>query len=99
MGCNSSVSIIDTTSIIIAKTRSDEYYIEQAIAYFDSLDTTKDNAKPKYHKHVARFEWPPWLLLTGLGREKMSSIDKAIRFVFALIGIIKSFQLILLFDL
>lgn len=49
-----------------------EYYVDEALAYFDTLDIEADPANiPKYAERVARWEWPPWLLLTGLGRDVM----------------------------
>ncbi len=46
--------------------QSQEYYIEQAHAYFDSLDTyANSGVKAKYASHVIRWEWYPWLFLTG----------------------------------
>jgi hypothetical protein len=49
-----------------------EYYVAEALAYFDTLDIDADPTNiPKYAEQVARWEWPPWLLLTGLGRDVM----------------------------
>lgn len=54
-----------------------EYYVDQALKYFDTLDATADpNSVPRYSALVARWEWPPWLKLTGYGRQMMTSIDK-----------------------
>lgn len=45
---------------------SQEYYIDQALKYFDTLDTFSDRkSKPNYASHVIRWEWYPWLFLTG----------------------------------
>ncbi|MEE2787754.1 MAG: hypothetical protein VX589_10475 [Myxococcota bacterium] len=42
------------------------YYVAQAEAYFDTLDVDADrDSVPNYHALVARWEWPPWLWLTG----------------------------------
>ena len=49
------------------------YYVAQAEAYFDTLDTSADpNSKPTYSEFVARWEWPPWLKLTGYGKSMMN---------------------------
>jgi hypothetical protein len=42
------------------------YYAEQGNKYFDTLDSYASRAsKPNYSTHVIRWEWPPWLYLTG----------------------------------
>lgn len=41
------------------------YYVAQAESYFDTLDTFANSARPRYSSHVIRWEWEPWLLLTG----------------------------------
>lgn len=49
-----------------------EYYVDQAHKYFDTLDTSADaDSAPSYSQLVARWELPPWLWLTGFGRENM----------------------------
>lgn len=49
-----------------------QYYLEQAYAYFDTIDffVFKGGA-PHYAKDVIRWEWHPWLLLTGYGARSM----------------------------
>ena len=43
-----------------------EYYAEQSDKYFDTLDTyAPRDSKPSYSKKVIRWEWHPWLKLTG----------------------------------
>ncbi|MCF8060640.1 MAG: hypothetical protein K9K67_15160 [Bacteriovoracaceae bacterium] len=43
-----------------------KYYINQAEKYFDTLDTYADpKSRPLYASHVIRWEWYPWLFLTG----------------------------------
>lgn len=86
MGCISSTNNADDRnpnfelmSSAVKRNVPDEYYINQANEYFNSLDTTKREYMPKYNQNVARFEWPPWLLLTGLGKERTIAIDEAIR--------------------
>jgi hypoxanthine phosphoribosyltransferase len=57
-----------------------EYYVEQALKYFDTLDISADpESIPVYSELVARWEWPPWLLLTGWGRENLVTTASALR--------------------
>lgn len=49
--------------------QSQAYYIEQSEKYFYTMDSSVSPfVIPDYSELVARWEWPPWLLLTGLGR-------------------------------
>ncbi len=42
------------------------YYAEQSNHYFNTLDTKRrKEGKPSYSKRVIRYEWEPWLKLTG----------------------------------
>jgi hypothetical protein len=60
----------------LSPTMSDEYYIEQSSAYFDTMDYRVDLEDwPPYSELVARWEWPPWLKLTAFGRENIESTD------------------------
>ena len=54
------------------------YYVAQGLLYFDTLDANAADplAHPVYGELVARWEWPPWLKLTGYGRDQMISIDR-----------------------
>ncbi len=64
------------TAACLSPTQPPEYYVEQALKYFDTLDVDADpESIPAYSELVARWEWPPWLLLTGYGRQVM--IDTA----------------------
>ena len=57
-----------------------EYYVEQSMKYFDTLDIDADpESIPEYSQLVARWEWPPWLLLTGYGKETMLSTASVLR--------------------
>jgi hypothetical protein len=57
-----------------------EYYVQQAEAYFDTLDIDAPRESvPDYHPLVARWEWPPWLLLTGYTSEDMIGTGDALR--------------------
>ena len=50
--------------------------MDQAERYFDALDETADPLSlPSYSPLAARWEWPPWLLLTGFGAEEMENLD------------------------
>ncbi len=52
-----------------------EFFVEQGQRYFDTLDVNADpKSVPNYSAHVARWEWPPWLKLTGFERDSMISI-------------------------
>ena len=49
-----------------------DYYVDQANKYFDTLDTSADpRSVPTYSPLVARWELPPWLWLTGYGKDNM----------------------------
>ena len=53
-----------------------EYYVEQSLKYFDTLATfVNPLSVPNYSTLVARWEWPPWLLLTGFGKTNMIVTD------------------------
>ncbi len=61
-------------------TQSEAHYIDQANRYFDALDESADpDSLPTYSTLVARWEWPPWLYLTGLGAEEMATLDDAVK--------------------
>ena len=60
------------TATCLQPTMEPEYYVEQANKYFDTLDLDADpDSVPFYSDLVVRWEWPPWLLLTGLGKQDM----------------------------
>ena len=60
------------TANCLTPTQPEAYYVTQAEYYFDTLDTTAPEENvPDYHPQVARWEWPPWLLLTGYGVDAM----------------------------
>ncbi|MCZ7586306.1 MAG: hypothetical protein M5R36_24935 [Deltaproteobacteria bacterium] len=68
------------TSSAMIPNFSPEYYAEQSRIYFDTLDSSADpDSIPNYSELVARWEWPPWLKLTGFGRKNMIRIDKLLR--------------------
>lgn len=68
------------TAGCLRPTQPEAHYIAQALLYFDTLDTSADPARmPSYSPWVARWEWPPWLLLTGWGRDVMVNTATALR--------------------
>lgn len=49
-----------------------KYYVDQGLNYFDTLDSYATNVStPKYAENVIRWEWHPWLKLTGYKRWMM----------------------------
>jgi len=59
-------------STCLEPTRDEAYYVAEAHAYFDTLDVSADPTNhPLYSERVARWEWPPWLKLTGYGRDML----------------------------
>jgi len=49
--------------------------------YFDTMDANKDrDVVPAYSELVARWEWPPWLKLTGYTREQIIAFDELLRY-------------------
>ena len=68
----------DALATTLTPQQSPEYYVEQANKYFDTLDTSADpSSVPNYAPLVARWELPPWLLLTGYERENMIMTTQA----------------------
>ena len=52
------------------------YYIEQGIKYFRTMQSDIPNdVIPNYAGSVIRWEWPPWLLLTGYGKDFLITSD------------------------
>ena len=68
------------TATCLRPTRPPAHYVAEALRYFDTLDVDADPTSiPDYGVDVARWEWPPWLLLTGLGRQDMIDVSVALR--------------------
>lgn len=68
------------TASCLSPTLPPEHYVAEALRYFDTLDVTApEDSIPDYHEQVARWEWPPWLLLTGLGRQDLIDTGLALR--------------------
>jgi hypothetical protein len=77
-GDASSVPLEARLSTALSPTRPPAYYVEQANVYFDGLDLRADPAiVPLYGERVARWELPPWLWLTGYGRQNMIDTTRA----------------------
>jgi hypothetical protein len=67
-------------STCLKPTLKREYYVDQGLKYFDSLDTSADpTSLPTYSDLVARWEWPPWLKLTGYTRQTIVDVDKLVK--------------------
>ena len=68
------------TARCLAPTLPPEHYVAEAEKYFDTLDVSRpEDSIPDYADNVARWEWPPWLLLTALGREDMIRTSVGLR--------------------
>jgi hypothetical protein len=68
------------TAGCLRPTMAPEYYVEQANKYFDTLDLSRpEDSIPNYSELVARWEWPPWLLLTGYERQPMIDASLGLR--------------------
>ncbi len=56
------------------------YYVDQGYKYFDAIDTTApEESVPTYSPLVARWEWPPWLKLTGYTKPMMADSDRLLK--------------------
>lgn len=52
------------------------YYVEQGIKYFQTMQSNiPPQVQPNYSAQVIRWEWQPWLLLTGYGRNFLIQSD------------------------
>ncbi|MTI04725.1 hypothetical protein E1180_04255 [Roseibium denhamense] len=57
-----------------------EYYKAEGYRYFDTLDSyASRTSKPRYAPYVLRWEWPPWLYLTG-HKDHWMALDKILIF-------------------
>jgi hypothetical protein len=55
---------------------SSEYYIGQGVKYFLTMESTVPiSVQPEYSDLVIRWEWPPWLALTGYRRRNLINTD------------------------
>ena len=72
-------SLDSAPSSCVAKTKDDQHYIDQSHAYFDTMDYEPyGTIEPDYAEQVVRWEWPPWLRLTGMGAEEIKAVDAAL---------------------
>ena len=56
-------------SLCLSPKQSADYYAEQSVKYFLTMESSVSPLViPNYSERVVRWEWPPWLLLTGYGR-------------------------------
>lgn len=55
--------------------RLNQTYYDAAQLYFDELDPNYPLEFPEYGAAVARWEWPPWLLLTAFGADDIRAVD------------------------
>lgn len=56
-------------STCVSPSFNEAYYIEQSVLYFRTMESkVSPFVQPNYAKDVIRWEWPPWLWLTGYGR-------------------------------
>lgn len=68
------------TASCLTPTQTPEYYAEQASKYFDTLDIeAPPESKPNYAALVVRWEWAPWLLLTGYTAEAMNDTSAILK--------------------
>ena len=78
-GCADAACPLALPSTCAAPTQAADVYVDQASRYFDSLDASADPAsRPTYAPGVVRWEWPPWLLLTGLGADLTEASDRLV---------------------
>ncbi len=55
-------------------------YVAQGNRYFDAIDVTAPaTSVPTYSELVVRWEWPPWLKLTGYTRDQLVDTDKVVK--------------------
>lgn len=53
-----------------------EYYIDQGVKYFLTMESSVSaKVQPTYSDLVIRWEWPPWLALTGYKRRNLVNTD------------------------
>ena len=63
-------------STCVQPNQSAETYAALSSMYFDTMDASVElDQWPPYTETVARWEWPPWLLLTAYGLENIKLTD------------------------
>lgn len=69
-----------TLSTALTPQKPPSYYVDQGNKYFDAIDTTVSaESVPLYSPLVARWEWPPWLKLTGYTQPMMAESDQLLK--------------------
>jgi len=64
------------TSTKLLPNRPATYYVEQGVKYFRTMQSSVPNrVRPNYGAKVIRWEWHPWLLLTGYTRHNLINTD------------------------
>lgn len=67
-------------STCLTATQPSAWYVDQSLLYFDTMDSTvEEDTWPEYSELVARWEWPPWLKLTGYTREGILATDTLLK--------------------
>ena len=87
MACQAAPEVVDpcadpasAASTCLFPTKDPDYYVAQSSLYFDTMDKRADRSiTPPYSEQVARWEWPPWLLLTAFGRDNIETADTLLR--------------------
>jgi hypothetical protein len=63
-------------STVLTPKQKPTYYVDQGIKYFRTMESTVPiSVRPNYSDLVARWEWHPWLLLTGYKRRNLINSD------------------------
>jgi hypothetical protein len=63
-------------STVLSPKQSPGYYTNQGVKYFRTMESSVPiSVKPNYSDLVVRWEWHPWLLLTGYKRRNMINTD------------------------
>jgi len=67
---------IDALATCLTPKFSPEYYVEQGVKYFLTMESSVPvDIVPNYSDLVVRWEWPPWLFLTGYTRSGLIFSD------------------------
>lgn len=71
------VAVADSAlSTLIVPQFPDTYYVDQGVKYFLTMQSSVPiSVRPNYSTKVIRWEWHPWLLLTGYGRRNLIDTD------------------------
>lgn len=66
----------DALATCLSPTFPPEYYVEQGVKYFRTMESSVPiDVVPNYAQRVIRWEWPPWLYLTGYTRSGLIFSD------------------------